>query len=192
MMTPSSRWDPVREAFSLRDAMSQLFEQAVMRPGFGTLGTTTGSAFGHMNVLEANGSYYCQVILPGVDANDVELTVRQNTLTLMAKVPEYFGEELRRQGTYLLQEIGAGEFSRSVAFPKDVQADAIAARYDRGILSIEIPIAEHAQPKRIQIQADPSGSQPTTAYVEGGKADTAGQQHDPAQLESATTNSHRE
>lgn len=191
-MAPLSRWDPVHEALSLHDAVSQLFEQAVMRPGFGALGPTTGRAFGHMDVLEANGRYYCQVVLPGVDANDVELTVRQNTLTLTAKVPDLFGEELRRQGTYLLQEVGAGEFSRSVAFPKDVRADAIAAHYDRGILSIEIPIAEHAQPKRIQIQAAPSGTQPTPAYVEEGQTDTAGQQRDAAQLASATTNSHRE
>jgi HSP20 family protein len=168
VMAPLSRWDPVREALSLRDVMNQLVEQAFLRPGIGSLGAASGHAFGQMNVLEANGRYYCRVILPGVAPDDVELTMRQNTLTLTAKVPDLFPDEVRQQGTYLLQEVGSGEFSRSIAFPKDVQADAIAAHYDQGILTIEIPVAEHAQPKRIAIHAGSSTAQPATTYVEEG------------------------
>lgn len=151
-MAPLTRWDPVREALSLRDAMGQLMEQAVLRPGFGPLGSTGGSVFGQMNVIEAKDRYFCRVVLPGINPDDVELTVRQNTLMLSTKVPELFPDDLRGQGTYLIQEVGTGEFSRSVVFPKDVRADAIQAHYERGILALEIPIAEHAQPRRIPIR----------------------------------------
>jgi HSP20 family protein len=184
-MVPLSRWDPVREAFSLRDVMNQLVEQAVLRPGYSPLGTSAGHAFGQMNVLEANGRYYCRIILPGVLPDEVELTVRQNTLTFTAKVPDLFPDELRQQGTYLLQEVGSGEFSRSIAFPKDVQADAIAAHYDQGILTIEIPVAEHAQPKRIAIQTAPGTPKAKRSVIEDGHGTPAAAS---AQLSEAASN----
>src|ERR1700694_3572189 len=76
-MSVLSRWAPIREATSLRDAMNQLFEQAVMRPNF--LATASGySTFGQMNVLESDGQYLVQVLLPGINPDKVDLTVRQN------------------------------------------------------------------------------------------------------------------
>ncbi len=154
-MSALSRWDPIREATSLRDAMNQLFEQAVMRPGFGPFAGVTGvngGVIGQMNVLEAEGKYVCQVLLPGVNPDAIDLTVRQNTLSLKVTLPEPFSEELVKKSTYLLREFGAGEFSRSITFPKDVNGDAVEAHYERGILTLEIPVAQHAQPKRISIR----------------------------------------
>ncbi len=153
-MSSMTRWDPIREATTLRDAMSQLFEQAVMRPGFGTL---SGESAGQMNVIEVDGRYLVQVLLPGISPDSIELTVRQNTLTLHAVLPETLSEEQRKNATYLLREFGAGEFTRSVTFPKDVDGDKIEAHYGNGIVTIEIPLAQHAQPKRIAVkQAEPA------------------------------------
>ena len=148
-MSSLTRWDPIREATTLRDAMSQLFEQAVMRPGFGTL---AGDAAGQMNVVEVDGHYLAQVLLPGASPDSIELTVRQNTLTLHAVLPETLPDEQRKTATYLLREFGAGELSRSVTFPKDVDGEKIEAHYESGILSIEIPLAQHAQPRRIMVK----------------------------------------
>jgi HSP20 family protein len=146
------QWDPIRDATSLRDAMSQLFEQAVMRPGFGpSSGLSLGGTVGHLNVLEVKGTYVCQVLLPGVNPEDTELTVRQNTLTIKAKLPSLLSAERQKEAVYLLREFGTGEFTRSVSFPKDVNGDAIKAHYERGILTVEIPVAQHAQPRRITI-----------------------------------------
>ncbi|MGZ3600914.1 MAG: Hsp20/alpha crystallin family protein [Ktedonobacterales bacterium] len=175
-MSALSRWDPIREATSLRDAMNQLFEQAVMRPGFGPFSAVNTGVFGQMNVLEAEGKYYCQVLLPGVDSDHIDLTVRQNTLTLKVTLPEPFSEELVKKSTYLLREFGAGEFSRSITFPKDVNGDTVEARYERGILTLEIPLAEHAQPKRISIR-ESEGASRQPQYIEE-KANA----HEPAQV----------
>lgn len=176
-MAPSTRWDPARERLSLRDAMNQLIEQAVTYPGLGSLGMplggSVGGSLGQINVLEAEGRYLCQVLLPGVTPEDLELTLRQNTLTLTAKLLDLFPEEVRKQGTYLLQEFGGGEFSRSVVFPKEVDGDAIEAHFDRGILMIELPIAAHAQPKRITIHAG-NEAPPKTRYVEEATAPQQG------------------
>lgn len=160
-MSTLSRWDPIREATSLRDAMNQLFEQAVMRPGVGPYSGVNSNITGQMNVLEAEGKYYCQVLLPGVNPDSIDLTVRQNTLTIKVAVPEPFSADLVKKSTYLLREFGAGEFTRSITFPKDVNGDAVEAQYERGILTLEIPLAKHAQPKRINIrESDGASRQP--------------------------------
>lgn len=146
-MSALARWDPFAEVTSLRDAMGQLFEQAFLRPGY-----TTGSAWlGHMNVFEADGKYHCQVVVPGVQPDDLDLTVRQNTLTLKMTFKDVFSGETLKNATYLLQEFGPGEYSRSITFPKDVDGGKVEAHYDRGILNITVPLAQHAQPKRISI-----------------------------------------
>ncbi len=151
-MSSLTRWDPIRDMTSLRDAMDQLMERAVLRPGtLGGLGALGGSSVGLMNVFESGNRYICQVLLPGVTANDIELTVRQNTLSLKAKLPEPVSEATQKEATYLLREFGAGEFTRSVSFPKDVDGDAVQAQLEHGVLTIAIPLAQHAQPRRIQI-----------------------------------------
>jgi HSP20 family protein len=150
-MSSVTRWDPVRDMTSLRDAMSQLFEQAVMRPDYSRWNLTGG--YGAMNVWEANGKYFCQFLLPGVDPEAIEVSARQNTLTIKATVPELLSEEESKNTSFLVREFGSGEFIRSISFPKDVKGDAIEASYDQGVLTLEIPLAEHAQPKRISVRS---------------------------------------
>ncbi len=162
-MSSIIRWDPMRDAPTLRDAINQIFEQAVMGPGFpGANGVNTGQ----MNIIEADGKYICQLLLPGVNPDAIELTVRQNTLALKATLPDapfgalgygqnsqngQNGQNSQHKATYLLHEFGGGEVNRTVTFPKDVNGDAVDAHFDQGVLTIEIPLAQHAQPKRVTI-----------------------------------------
>jgi len=161
-MSSLTRWDPVRDMTSLRDAVDQLMERAVLRPGFGAglgLSGFGGSSFGLMNVFESGNRYICQVLLPGVSSDDIELTVRQNTLSLKTKLAELLPEETQKQATYLLREFGAGEFTRSISFPKDVDGDAVQAQLEHGVLTVAIPLAQHAQPRRIQINQTGAATQ---------------------------------
>lgn len=159
-MSSLTRWDSMSEMTGLREAMDQLLERAVVRPGlnWGLAGNALVAPYGAMNVFETGGRYICQALLPGAQPSDIDLTVRQNTLTLKAKLPEPVTEQQQKGATYLLREFGGGEFTRSIAFPKDVQGDAVQARFENGILAIEVPIAQHAQPRRITIQSVPSAS----------------------------------
>ena len=176
-MTTLSRWDPLREMTTLHDAMSHLLEQAVLRPGYGPLGTG-GSMLGMMDVVELDGRYLCHVALPGVAPDAIDLTVRQNTLTVRATLQEPLPEEQRKNATYLLREFGAGEFSRSITFPKDVNSDAVDAHFDRGVLTIEIPVAQHAQPRRIAIREAESTEKPRQIVEENATVD----QREPAHV----------
>lgn len=155
-MTSLTRWDPFHEMTSLRDAVNELMEQAVLRPGLG--GFLGGSGYGSMNVIELEGKYLCQVLLPGVQSDQIELTARQNTLTIKAKVPEFMPDEQLKNATWLLHEFSSGEFSRTVTFPKDINSDAIEAHYEHGVLAIGVPLAQHAQPRRITINSAPSNN----------------------------------
>jgi HSP20 family protein len=163
-MSSVMRWDPFGDLTPLHDIMNQLVNQAVLRPGWLTSGQWSG---GQMNVIELDDHYYCQVLLPGVSPDAVDLTVRQNTLTLKAKISEPFTDEQRKNAVYLLKEFGEREFSRTITFPKDVDADHVEARFNNGVLAIAIPIAQHAQPKRITISA--SGTAEPQRVIEGAR-----------------------
>lgn len=162
-MSSLTRWDPVREMTTLRDAMGQLMEQAVLRPGFGAGLGFTGSVLGQMNVFESGNRYICQVLLPGVKTESIDVTVRQNTLSIKATLPELVSDDVRKEATYLLREIGTGEFSRAISFPKDVDSEAVQAQFEHGVLTLVIPLAQHAQPRRVPIN-QPTGQ--TTRQVE--------------------------
>jgi HSP20 family protein len=79
MMT---RYDPFREALSLRRAMDQLFEQSFVNP---SLMPGSRSLMAPMDVCETNNGYEVDVALPGVQPEDIELTVDQNTLTIRGR-----------------------------------------------------------------------------------------------------------
>jgi HSP20 family protein len=146
------RWsDPFAEAFSLRDAMNRLFNEAVIRPGAFVGG---GSPF-PVAVLEREGHYYVKALLPGLIPENVDITAQGNTITLKGTLAAPFAENELNQGTLLVDEIGTGTFSRSLTLPKDVATDRIEANYDYGVLTLTVPIAEHAQIKRISVKAQP-------------------------------------
>jgi HSP20 family protein len=77
-----TRYDPFREALSLRRAMDQLFEQSVVPPG---LMPGAPSLMAPMDVFETPNGYEVDVALPGVRPEDIELTVDQNSLTIRGR-----------------------------------------------------------------------------------------------------------
>jgi HSP20 family protein len=146
------RWsDPFTEVFSLRDAMNRLFNEAFVRPST-LLG---GGSTLPVAVLERDGRYYVKVLLPGLKPEDVEVTAQDQTITIRGNIPAPFTEDEMKQGTLLIHEIGTGSFARSFTLPKDIVSDRIEASYEHGVLTLMIPIAEHAQPKRISIKPQP-------------------------------------
>src|SRR5213080_4280833 len=77
-----SRYDPFREAFSLRRAMDQLFDQSFVNPNTMACSQTM---LAPMDVCETPNGYEVDVALPGVRPEDIELTVDQNTLTIRGR-----------------------------------------------------------------------------------------------------------
>ncbi len=158
------RWDPFREALSLRDAMNRLFEESFVRPSTGMAGT--GTALGlAMDLEESQDEYVVRASLPGFRPEDVHITVTGDVLTIRA---EHGGEEERKDRNYLLRERRMGAVSRTISLPTRVQADQAQARYENGELILTLPKAEEVKPRQIQIgvqgrQELSGGTAPNTA-----------------------------
>jgi HSP20 family protein len=87
--------------------------------------------------------------LPGVEAEDVDISVEGEVLTLRGKRNRPADEEAR----LYRQERGFGEFSRSFRLPFRVETGAVDARFVNGVLEIKLPRAEADRPRRIAVQA---------------------------------------
>jgi HSP20 family protein len=93
--------------------------------------------------------------LPGVDPGSIELTVEKNVLTVQAhrKFERNNGEE------WLVAERPQGSFSRQIFLGDSLDVDRIAANYDQGVLTLTIPVAEQAKPRKVEVNS--GQSQPT-------------------------------
>src|SRR5881227_3830739 len=90
-----TRYDPFREALSLRRAMDQLFEQSFVNP---SMMSGSPTMLAPMDVCETDNGYEVDVALPGVRPEDIELTVDQNTLTIRGRYSHQNDHEHQPQG----------------------------------------------------------------------------------------------
>ena len=141
------RWEPFREAVSLRDAMDQLFENALI----GTTPRPAGeSAWAlALDIAETESAYVVKASLPGINPDDLEITVVDNAVTISGEVRP---EEDQKDQRYHLRERRWGKFSRSVTLPMSVDAGNVQAEYQHGVLTLTLPKHEQARPHRIAIR----------------------------------------
>jgi HSP20 family protein len=159
-MTTITRYDPFREALSLRKAVDQLFEQSFVNPSW-SAGSVQNSGV-PLNVLETEHGYQVYALLPGVKPEDIDLSVQQNSLTIKGQFHPQV--EPGQKGNWLLREFGAGAFERSITFPMAIDADHITTNYEYGVLTIAVPISQSMRPRKISI----ASSQPQQMTVEAG------------------------
>lgn len=106
--------------------------------------------FPPMNVWTNNEGAVVTVELPGVNPEQIEVSVVGDTLTLRGK---RVAEDLPEGARYQRRERFQGEFARSLQLPFTIDADHVEAQYENGILTITLPRAEADKPKRITVQA---------------------------------------
>ena len=131
------RWEPFREITSLRDAMDRMFEEGFWRPPgpFGGWGEGTLA----LDMYETEDSVVVKTAIPGMKAEDLDVSVTGNTLTIRAETTEE--EEIKRE-RYLRRERRHGSYARSVTLPNGLQADRTEADYTDGVLTLTVPKAE--------------------------------------------------
>jgi HSP20 family protein len=105
-----------------------------------------------MDVAEKAEAYLINVELPGVDPDHVEINFEQNVLTIRGTKPSSFDATSGEYRVYTAERV-TGEFERSVRLPDFVDADRIEASYSHGLLTIVVPKAQAAQPRKIEIKA---------------------------------------
>jgi HSP20 family protein len=107
-------------------------------------------AYPPLNVHDTGDRYFMSVQLPGMTASDIELTITGETIMIR-------GERRRTEGvkedSYRRQERPMGRWSRTITLPDRVDSGRVAASFSDGILTVSIPKAEDAKPRRIMVAA---------------------------------------
>ena len=157
-MTIIRRASPLGELMTLRHAVDRLFDDDVFRPFRWTPGVVDGPAL-PLDVTTTADELTVEASLPGIKPEDVEIVVENGTLTITGKTVD---ERRAEEGSYLVQEIRRGSFSRSVTLPNGLEPDKATATFEHGILKLRIPKAEQLKPRQIRISpvtdAIPSGA----------------------------------
>jgi HSP20 family protein len=150
-MANITRFDPLGEMVSLRSAMDRLFEDSFVSPvGWRTLGS--GEAITPpLDVHETADDIVVTASLPGMKAEDVEITMTGQSLTLRG---EFRADEKVERDQYLYRERRFGTFHRSLQLPVRVQGENAQATFTDGVLTLRIPKAEEVKPRQIRINAN--------------------------------------
>lgn len=143
-MTDVTRWDPFQEMTTLRDAMNQLLAESFVRPQ-----RWVGASQVALDLYETENEYVARLAVPGLKPDNFEITMQQNVLTIAGHTQPEQQEGVR----YHLREQRFGDFTRTIQFPTPVDAEKIQANLADGILTIRVPKAEAARPRRISVQA---------------------------------------
>ena len=164
-----ARWSPTSELTNLHTAMdrlfSDLFGEASRSPLTATIGRAGAPTFQlPVDVEEVDDGYRIQAPVPGFKPEDVEVTFSDGVLTINAKRSE---ERSRQEGNYLRREVAFGNLQRHITLPADVHADEIKARFDNGILTVQVPRAQKSKPTRIRIQPGEQAKRPTRSGSKG-------------------------
>lgn len=115
----------------------------------------TSTWFAPTDVSEDENSLRITMELPGVDPNDVRLSLENNILTIRGEKKQQLEEDHERIHRF---ERTYGMFERTFVLPNTVDVDRIDARHENGILFVTLPKAERAKPREIRVNASSSGS----------------------------------
>jgi HSP20 family protein len=129
------RTDPFRDLDRLTDAM---------------FGTVRRPAAMPMDAYRKDDTFYAEFDLPGIDADSIDLTVEQNVLTVRAERKSLTGEGAET----ILAERPYGVFSRQVFLGESLDVDNLSADYHAGVLTVKIPVAEQAKPRKVLVSGD--------------------------------------
>jgi HSP20 family protein len=147
---PLVRWDPFRDVMSLQERMNELFERTMRRRADEEEGLAPRAWSPAVDIYETDEKMVIKAELPGLKKEDIDIEVRDNTLTL--KGERKFEKEIKQEN-YHRVERAYGSFQRSFTLPGTVKQEAIEATFKDGILEVSLPKAEEAKPKQIRIQA---------------------------------------
>lgn len=142
-------WNPLSELERVRRELDAVMERG--SPGVrwprGSVSASAARQYPRVNVAATAEGYRIEALVPG--AEDLDVTVTGNTLTLSGNKVAPSGVD---PGAFHRSERAAGRFARTLELPEDVAADKVTASYREGILRLELPKAESAKPRRIEVQ----------------------------------------
>jgi HSP20 family protein len=135
-------WSPFNRLSSLRDLLDSAFQLASSAP------ESTSGWLPALDVFEDDDKVTVQVELAGMRKEDFDISLQDDMLTISG---ERKSESEKREGESFRSERFFGRFSRSITLPSPVKAEEVKAAYEEGVLTVTLPKAEEAKPKKIQV-----------------------------------------
>jgi len=148
------RWNPARELaawpsdlFGIQREVNRLFDSVYRgsREDDYSLSAWTPA----VDIVEHDSEYVVKLELPGVNKEDVKITIESNILTIQGEKKQ---EKETNKENYHRVERNYGSFQRSFTLPTTVKSDKIDAVYKDGVLTVALPKAEEAKPKQIEVK----------------------------------------
>ncbi len=136
------RWNPVREMLAMQTALDRMFEDT-------RRGSFEGGSALALDVHEDEQSYTVETALPGVQPDNINVSLHDGILTITGEIPA----QTRENSRTLMQERVYGKFSRSIRLPMAVDSGKVEASFDNGVLTLTLPKTEEAQPRQIPVRA---------------------------------------
>ncbi|MGX6449256.1 Hsp20/alpha crystallin family protein [Patulibacter sp. S7RM1-6] len=156
------RWEPAREIGSLQQEVNRVFS-SFFEPAAAPASPWTPA----VDLIERDGAFVLVADLPGVKPEDVAIEVEGDVLSLSGA--REVRREVREGGT-IRAERATGSFRRQLGLPEGVDAEAISARFEDGVLEVTIPKPERQKPRRVSIEV--GGAPRTLDAAEDGDAAT--------------------
>lgn len=144
-MSTIIRWNPIREMAVMQNAIDRMFENSWRGANPETKNTLP------VDVYETDQAYVVTTALPGVNPDQINVSLDDDVLTISGEVtkPAFSEQENVRA---LRFERGYGKFSRSLRFSQLIDSENIEAAYENGVLKLTLPKAPQAQPRVIPVK----------------------------------------
>ncbi|HEX3554735.1 MAG TPA: Hsp20/alpha crystallin family protein [Thermoanaerobaculia bacterium] len=145
MLNNVTRWNPT-VAYLNREPFARLFDSF-----FGDLPSedvSSRSWVPPVDIQETEDGYRLQAELPGLTRDDVQITLENNVLRLSGE--RKFEKDVQKEGYHRIERT-YGSFARSFALPQQVNGEGVQAAFENGLLTITVPKAEQAKPRKIAI-----------------------------------------
>ena len=114
------------------------------------LGTGRGPRSMPMEAYRRGDQFFIHLDLPGVNPDDVDLTVERNVLSIRAERRSFWQEG----DDVVVDETPQGTFSRQLFVGDNLDAGRLEASFDQGVLTLTIPVAEQAKPRKVLVSGD--------------------------------------
>ena len=143
-MANTTRWNPVRDMITLREAMDQLFNERYARNGGESRGQYAWQL--PIDAYATEDAIVIEADVPGVKPEEVDVTLEGDTLTIRGEL-----KNRAENHNYLLRERPNGNFERVMTINTPIDNDKVSAEFSNGVLTLTLPKAEAVKPKQIKV-----------------------------------------
>ena len=149
MRSAMTRWNPTTGSFlTTRDPFARMLDSVFGEGLYPSEDVSNRTWMPSVNIRETEQAFFVEAELPGLTKKDIDITIENNILKLSG---ERRFEKDTNEESYHRVERSYGSFLRTFSLPSQVNAESVKASFKDGVLTIEVPKAEEAKPRKIAI-----------------------------------------